>query len=103
MSNHGERGAGRGAASSYATGGGGTVLEHTFGATLLAALLTGDPVSALGDEQRPVSVSFQAGNWSPVDDLVVIGEPDRLPDGEVRQLSIGVRRKPRIARSDQSF
>jgi hypothetical protein len=35
-------------ASPYATGGGGTVLEHDFGAVLLAHLLLGDLVPALG-------------------------------------------------------
>jgi hypothetical protein len=39
-----------GGASPYATGGGGTRLEHRYGAVLLAALLTGDPVSELGDD-----------------------------------------------------
>jgi hypothetical protein len=38
----------------YSTGGGGTVLEHVYGATLLADLLTGDPVPMLGDDAVPM-------------------------------------------------
>lgn len=90
-------------ASAYATGGGGIVLEHTFGATLLAALLLGDPVPGLGDEQTVVSVTFQAGRLSPVDDIVVVGEPRGRPRALGRQLSIGVRRNPRIAPGDHAF
>lgn len=89
--------------SAYATGGGGVVLEHTFGATLLAALLLGDPVPGLGDEQSVVKVTFQANQFSPVDDVVIVGEPRGQAGGEGRQLSIGVRRNPKIAPSDKSF
>ena len=90
-------------ASAYATGGGGIVLEHTFGATLLAALLLGDPVPGLGDEQTVVSVTFQAGRFSPVDDIVVVGEPRGQPAALGRQLSIGVRRNPRIGPGNHAF
>lgn len=91
-------------ASPYSTGGGGIVFEHRFGATLLAALLLGDSVPGLGDEQSVISVTFQASRFSAVDDVLVLGEPKGAPRvGAGRQLSIGVRHNPRIAPSDQSF
>lgn len=83
----------------YATGGGGTVLEHRYGALLLAHLLTGDPIPGLGDGVVPRSVRFQATSVSPVDDLLVVGD---TPDGGRRRLSIGVRRDPDLVRSDES-
>lgn len=86
-------------ASPYATGGGGTVLEHNFGAVLLVHLLLGDPVPALGDDVMPVSVRFQDSSFSPVDDLIVIGD---TADGIERRLSIGVRRAPALTTSDGS-
>jgi hypothetical protein len=86
-------------ASPYATGGGGTVLEHRYGAVLLAHLLTGDPLPMMGDAVIPVSVRFQASAFSPVDDLLVMG---RTPDGGQRRLSIGVRRAPALAGSDEA-
>src|SRR5437763_7377116 len=84
-------------ATPYATGGGGTVLEHRYGAVLLAHLLTGDPIPALGDDVAPAMVMFQTSAHSPVDDLVVIG---RSPDGTERRISIGVRRAPSLVASD---
>ncbi len=87
------------AAPPYATGGGGTVLEHRYGATLLAALLTGDPVPVLGADARPVLVRFQASAFSPVDDLLVIG---RTPDGGERRASVGVRHAPQLTASDEA-
>src|SRR5690242_5914947 len=89
----------RAAAPPYATGGGGTVLEHQYGAVLLACLLTGDPVPELGDDATPVSVRFQASAVSPVDDLLVVG---RTPDGGERRVSIGVRRAPALTGSDEA-
>ncbi|WP_181801256.1 hypothetical protein [Streptomyces shenzhenensis] len=86
-------------ASPYSTGGGGTVLEHRFGAVLLAHLLLGDPVPALGDDVMPVAVRFQDSRFSPVDDLIVVGD---TADGVQRRLSIGVRRAPSITTSDDS-
>src|SRR3989442_433914 len=91
------------APSSYSTGGGGVTLEHLYGATVLAALLTGDPVSGLGDEQTVVEVAFQARSMSPVDDLVVSGEPRSVSSGEARRLAIGVRRDPTIGAGDDKF
>jgi hypothetical protein len=87
------------AAAPYATGGGGVVLEHRYGAVLLCSLLTGDPLTELGDDVRPDSVRFQAGTVSPVDDLLAAG---RTSDGEERQVSIGVRRAPALTASDEA-
>jgi hypothetical protein len=84
--------------SPYATGGGGTVLEHRYGAVLLAHLLTSDPISMLGDDVAPETVMFQASAHSPVDDLVVVG---RTPDGAERRISIGVRRAPSLVTSER--
>ncbi len=85
-------------ASSYSTGGGGVRLEHRYAGSLLAALLTGDPVSELGDDVMPVLVRLQASDVSPVDDVVVEG---RTLDGGLRRVSIGVRRDPALTRSDE--
>src|SRR6266699_2647792 len=73
-------------ASSNAAGGGGIVLEHKYGAVLLAYLLTGNPVPGLGDDVTPTAVRFQASAISPVDDLLV---------------SVGVRRTPKLTRSEK--
>ncbi|MFI8877897.1 hypothetical protein [Streptomyces sp. NPDC055243] len=86
-------------ASPYSTGGGGTVLEHRFGAVLLAHVLLGDPVPALGDDVTPVAVRFQDSRFSPVDDLIVVGD---TADGAQRRMSIGVRRAPSFVTSDDS-
>lgn len=83
-------------ASTYSTGGGGTVLEHTYGAVLLAALLRGDPITGLGDA-TPTMIRFQARPASQVDDFLVIGV---TPAGVERSLSIGVRRRPRLTVGD---
>ncbi len=88
-----------GHASPYATGGGGTVLEHAYGATLLAALLQRLPVSSLGDEFTPREVRFQQSALCPVDDLVVVGD---CPTG-TRTMFVGVRRDPTIGASSSSF
>ena len=40
-------------AAPYSTGGGGTVLEHRFGALMQSHLLTSRPVPALGDHITP--------------------------------------------------
>lgn len=47
------------AASPYSTGGGGTVLEHRYTATVLACLLTRDPLPELGDDATPMLVRFK--------------------------------------------
>jgi hypothetical protein len=46
-------------AASYASGGGGTVLEHRYGTVLLASLLTRAPIPDLGDDAPPVYLRFQ--------------------------------------------
>ncbi|MEY2233509.1 hypothetical protein, partial [Streptomyces sp. BF23-19] len=86
-------------ASPYSTGGGGTVLEHRYGALLLSHLLTADPVDELGNDVTPDEVHFQASAYSPVDDLMLTG---RSVDGTRRQVSIGVRRDPSFVASDQT-
>ena len=83
----------------YSTGGGGTVLEHRYGAVLLAHLLCSDPVAELGDDVAPVQMTFQASAFSPVDDLVVTG---RSADGNERRVSIGVRRDPGLVPSEEA-
>jgi WD40 repeat protein len=72
-------------------------LEHRYGALLLGHLLLGDPVPELGDDVVPIEVRFQHVASSPVDDLIVVG---RTPDGAQRQVSIGVRRAPKVTASD---
>lgn len=86
------------AASPYSTGGGGTVLEHRYGAVLLSYLLAADPVPMLGDDVIPSAVRFQAASHSPVDDFLVTGT---APDGSSRLLSIAVRRAPSFVESDE--
>ena len=81
----------------YATGGGGVVLEHRYGATLLASLLTGDPLPELGDDAVPTEIRFQAAAVSAVDDLLVTG---KTQDGGQRRASIGVRRAPMLTSGD---
>ncbi|CAL9496490.1 NACHT domain-containing protein [Streptomyces sp. enrichment culture] len=85
-------------ASPYATGGGGTVLEHRYGAVLLAHLLTETPLPALGADVGLVDVSFQASLESPVDDFLVHGT---TPSGGARLVAIAVRRRPRLIPSDK--
>jgi hypothetical protein len=91
--------AGKGHASPYATGGGGVVLEHAYGAVLLAALLTQSPVRGLGEDVTPVEVRFQQGAWYPVDDLLLVGQ---CATGE-RRMFVGVRRNPTIGVSSPAF
>jgi hypothetical protein len=57
MSDQSPTGAGT---SAYASGGGGVVLEHVYGATVLAALLIGTPFDLLGDAVLIDQVAFQA-------------------------------------------
>ncbi len=85
------------AASPYSTGGGGVTLEHTYAACLLAKLLAGEPISELGDNLTVSSIRLQAGDTSPVDDVVVDGYD---PAGDLHRASIGVRRDPELTTSD---
>ncbi len=87
-----------GGPSPYSTGGGGTVLEHRYGALLLSHLLTGDPVLELGSDATVVSVAFQAAATSAVDDFLVVG---RGGDGSDRRAAIAVRSAPGLVPSDQ--
>ena len=89
----------KGHASPYATGGGGTVLEHAYGGALLARLLQQGPVRGLGDDVTPIQVRFQQAASAPVDDLVVVGQ---CATGE-RALFVGVRRNPTIGASSPAF
>ncbi|MFG3149066.1 PQQ-binding-like beta-propeller repeat protein [Streptomyces sp. NPDC048243] len=84
-------------AGAYSTGGGGTVLEHRYGAVLLSHLLTGAPVPGLGDAVTPVRIRFQGRSVSRVDDIVVVGT---APNKREVVLSIGVRRKPKLVPSE---
>ena len=84
------------AASTYSTGGGGTVLEQRYGALILGHLLTGDPVPELGNDATVVRVQFQGRAESAVDDLLVRGR-----GGGVERLAVvAVRRKPELVVSD---
>jgi hypothetical protein len=84
-------------ASTYSTGGGGVTLEHQYVATLLAALLVGDPTAELGDRVALTAVRLQASDVSAVDDLVLEGID---PAGASHRASIGVRRDPQLTTSD---
>jgi hypothetical protein len=61
-------------------------------------LLTGHPLTELGDEVTPTEVRFQAGAHSSVDDLMIVG---RTADGGQRRVSIGVRRAPKLRESEE--
>src|ERR1019366_2108704 len=84
------------AAAPYTTCGGGVVLEHRYGATLLASFLARTPVPELGDDVTPTVVRLQVSDFSPVDDLVVSGP---APDGGPRDGAIGVGRALQLVRS----
>lgn len=61
------------------------------------SLLTGDPLPELGDDVTPAEVRFQASTVSAVDDLLISGS---TPDGGTRQASVGVRRAPKLIKSE---
>ena len=86
--------------SPYATGGGGVTFERKVAVQYLAHLLTGDGTPELGDGRHVVSVAFQQGPEFPVDDLVIAAaRPDESEPSLL--LSLGVRRRPNLAQSDQ--
>lgn len=85
-------------ASPYSTGGGGTALEHRYGAVLMSHLLSGHPIDILGNDFTPTKISFQAPE-SPIDDYIVEGEH---PRGFIRSVAIAVRRDPKLVESDLS-
>lgn len=80
----------------YSTGGGGTTLEHRYGAVLMTHLLAGDPIDVLGDDFTPAEISFQAPD-EPIDDFVVKGYRG---DGPGRRVAISARRDPKIVPSN---
>ena len=82
--------------SPYSTGGGGTTLEHQYGAVLMSHLLSGQPIDVLGDEYTPTKISFQDQRES-VDDFVVEG---LRRDGLTRRVAIAVRRDPNLVKSN---
>jgi len=84
------------AASPYATGGGGTRLEHRLGTVLLVQLLTAQPVFEL-DERAPERVAFQQAPAATVDDLIVTARA--AEDAAWVRLDIAVRRTPNFVRS----
>ncbi|MEU0403767.1 hypothetical protein ABZ318_26755 [Streptomyces sp. NPDC006197] len=75
------------------------MLEHRYAAVLLSSLLTGGPLEELGDPVlKPCQIRLQASEFSPVDDVVIIG---RRPRGsEEFAACIGVRRDPDVVPSD---
>ncbi|MDA3936745.1 MAG: hypothetical protein PF636_07790, partial [Actinomycetota bacterium] len=81
--------------SPYATGGGGFLLEHCYGAVALCSLLLGEPMVGLGDEYQVTSVSMQQESRSPVDDLIVTGA---AADSRAT-IRIACRRRPTIGSS----
>ena len=84
-------------ASPYATGGGGTRLEHRLGTVLLVRLLTAEPVLELG-ERAPERVAFQQAPTTSVDDLVATASATA---GTSFRLEIAVRRSPKFIRSHE--
>lgn len=85
-------------ASPYSTGGGGTVLEHRYGAILLTHVLAAAPLYELGDSAIALSVKFQVGATSAVDDFLVKGV---FPDESAVSASIAVRRNPLLQRQNK--
>ena len=84
-------------ASRYSTGGGGTVLEHRYGALLLSHLLSGDPAPEMGSDVTVDRVAFQARAESDIDDYMLVG---RGGDGAERRTFVAVRRAPKLIPSD---
>jgi hypothetical protein len=83
--------------SPYSTGGGGTRLEHSYAACLVAALLTGGFVPELGDAIALESIRLQASDVSDADDIVLEG---RDANRNLHRSSIAVRRSPALTTSD---
>lgn len=79
-------------ASPYSTGGGGTVLEHRYGAVLLTYLLSGSVLPELGRASAPTSIEYQT-RATATDDFLIVGSDSA---GGVVRASVGVRRKPLI-------
>lgn len=91
----------RSGTSPDATGGAGVTFERKVAVQYLARLLTGNTATELGDRRRVVSVAFQQAPEHAVDDLVIhAAHLHGLQPPLV--LALGVRRSPRIVRSDES-
>lgn len=89
--------------SAYATGGGGTILEHRYAAIVLASLLLESPSPGLGDDFAVETVRFQATPDCALDDLLITGASRRSGIVTSRRLAVGIRRDPTIAASDTKF
>ena len=87
--------------SPYATGGGGVTFERKVAVQYLARLLTGDSASELGDRRRVVGVEFQQEHAFPVDDVIIKAACPRRTVPPLT-LALGVRRSPKIVKSDGS-
>jgi hypothetical protein len=90
--------ASEGQSSPYSTGGGGTTLEHRYGAVLMSRILSSDPVSVLGDEFTPTKLSFQVP-LTPIDDFVLEGQRS---NGAIRRVAIAVRRDPKLVKTNDA-
>lgn len=85
--------------SPYSTGGGGTRLEHSYAACLVAGFLAGESLPELGDALTVDSIRLQASDLSEADDILIEG---RDSQGEVHRSSIAVRRSPALTGSDKA-
>lgn len=74
-------------------------MEHTYAACLLAALLAGEAIPELGDHLKVSVMRLQARDVSAIDDIVVEGHDAH---GVLHRASVGVRRDPKLVRSDSS-
>lgn len=86
-------------ASPYSTGGGGTRLEHSYAACLIASFLAGEALTELGDSVAVDTIRLQASDSSDVDDILVVG---RDHHGQTHHASIAVRRNPALTASDST-
>lgn len=84
--------------SPYSTGGGGTTLEHEYGAVLMTHILSGHPLGILGDDFTPTRLSFQVPQF-PVDDFVLDGDHS---NGSSRSVAIAVRRDPKLVETNKA-
>lgn len=75
-------------ASPEATGGAGTVMEHRYGATLLAALVLHEPVPGLGGVLVPVKVAFQKADLAFEAGTALLGLAVKGPHGPADELDV---------------
>ena len=88
-------------ASPDATGGAGVTFERKVAVQYLVCLLTGNTATEIGHSRRVDCVAFQQAPEHAVDDLVIHAvHPNGLEPPLV--LALGVRRSPRIVRTDES-